>query len=223
MPTSVESRAVLQRLTATAVESSTALFDRFGGKPEVVRGALLESIPAEIDYYANASATLAADTYEEERELAKVRSSFTAEAVVLDRTVKVRRAIAWASEPLFLVEPNRLLVGSRLAEVIQFEVARPNRDTTLANRRRDPAAAGWRRIARGGACSFCRMLAARGAVYRQTSVTFAAHPACHCVAQPVFSTDDTVEASVVQYTASRRSQTPAQKANLKQYLADNFS
>lgn len=223
MPTSLQSRAILQRLTETAVAESLAVFDRFSGPPEVVRAALLESVPAEIAYFSDGSAALAADTYEEERELAKVASRFAALPVVLDRTVKVRRAIAWVAEPLFLVEPNRLLVGSRLAEVIQFEVARPNRDTTLENRRRDPAAAGWRRIARGGACKFCLMLAARGAVYRQASVTFAAHPACHCVAQPVFSTDDTVEASVVQYTASKRNQTPAQKANLKQYLADNFS
>lgn len=221
MPTSVESRAILQRLTSTAVESSAALFDRFNGPPEIVRGALLEAIPAEIAYFSNGSAALAADTYEEERELAKVRSTFTAEAVVLDRTVKVRRAVAWAAEPLFLLRPDRLLTASRLAELVQVEVARPNRDTTLANRRRDPASSGWRRIARPGACSFCRMLADRGGVYREKTAYFASHENCHCVAQPVFSTDDTIEVGAIQYIASKRNKTPEQRARVKSYL-ENF-
>ena len=198
--------------------SSTTLFDRFNGSPDVVRAALLESIPAEIDHFANASATLAADTYEEERELAKVRSTFAAELVVLDRTVKIRRAVAWATEPMFLAIPDRTLTASRLGEVVQFEVARPNRDTTLANRRRDPSASGWRRLARPGACPFCRMLADRGAVYRQKTAYFAAHEHCHCVAQPVWSTDDTIEVNAIQFLGSRRSNSPAQKARIKAHL-----
>lgn len=223
MPTSLESRTILQRLTATAVESSTALFDRFTGSPEVVRGALLESIPAEVAYFGNASATLAADTYEEERELAKVRTSFTAEAVVVDRTVKVRRAIAWSAEPLFLLRPDRLLTASRLSGVVQLEVARPNRDTTLANRRKDPSASGWRRIARPGACGFCRMLADRGGVYREKTAYFASHEACHCVAQPVFSTDDTIEVGAIQYIASKRNRTPVQRERVKAYIETFYS
>lgn len=224
MPTARESRAILQRLTATASESSLVLFDRFNGAPEAVRGALLEAIPAEIAYFANGSAALAADSYAEERSLAKVTTRFTPLPVVLDRTVKVRRAIAWASDPLFLPNPDRDLTRSRIGGIVTSEVIRPNRDTTLENRRRDPSASGWRRITKPGACGFCRMLADRGAVYRQKTAYFAAHdPVCHCVAQPVWSTDDTIEVGAIQYMASKRSRTPEQREKIRAYIASNFS
>jgi hypothetical protein len=133
-----------------------------------------------------------------------------------DRTVKIRRAIAWSAEPLF--EGDEVLAGARLAEVVQLDTARPFRQTVLENRRRDPEAVGWRRVTSGG-CKLCRMLADRGAVYRHDTARFAAHPSCHCGAEPVFGANDTGEtASVMQYVASRRNRTAAQKADLRAYL-----
>lgn len=218
MPSPAESRAQLELLTTVAIEESTALARNFTGTPEVQRAALLTTIPTVVSYYSDGSSALAADFYEERRELAGVRSRFRAQPVVLDRGEKIRRAVVWAAAPLFLVEPNLFDVRSRLAEVVQLEVARPYRDTITANRRRDPDAVGWRRITRGG-CKFCRMLADRGAVYKQASARFAAHPNCHCTAEPVFTTNDTgVEASVLQYKASRRSRTAAQRAEVRDYL-----
>lgn len=225
MTTPLESRAVLQRLTSTAVESSLSLFDRFSGSPEVVRAALLDSVPGEIAYFSDGSAALAADFYDEQREDANAPGRFRAQPVIADRTVKVRRAIAWASEPLFLVPATAaVVVRSRLAEVIQLEVARPYRDTILSNRSRDPESVGWRRIARANGCSFCKMLAGRGAVYRSKTAYFASHEHCHCVAQPVFSTNDTgEEIDVIQYIGSRRSRSPEQKALLRSYLESNYA
>jgi hypothetical protein len=206
-------------LTAEAVGSSVRLLNRFGGSPDVVRAGLLESVPLEVAYFSDGSAALAADTYADERELAGVRSRFTALPVAPDRVVQTRRGVAWAAQPLYLVRPDRGLVAARLAEVVQAEVAYPNRETTLSNRRRDPDAAGWRRVARDGACKFCRMLAARGAVYTSRSAYFASHPACHCVAQPVWSTDDTVQVSAIQFIGSKRNRTPADRARLNSYLS----
>jgi hypothetical protein len=206
-----ESRAALQLVTAEAVAYATDLANRVAGSPEARRLALLDGVPELIGYYSEGSAALAADFYEEERELAEVRSRFTAEAVVLDRTVKIRRAIAWSTAPWF--DESGDSADGRLAEVVQLE--------TATNRRQDPDAVGWRRVTAGG-CKFCRMLADRGAVYKADTARFAAHTNCHCVAQPVFTTNDTgVEASVVQYRASRRSRSPEQRAALREYL-DSF-
>ncbi|MBX5463810.1 MAG: hypothetical protein IRZ28_22320, partial [Steroidobacteraceae bacterium] len=72
-------------------------------------------------------------------------------------------------------------------------------DAVLADRE----AIGWARIIRPGACSWCAMLAGRGAVYRSAETAgrraskrfvggsmFAWHNHCGCVAVPVFDPDD---------------------------------
>ena len=219
MPTPLESKAALRRLTDAAVDSATAALFGFEGSPELQRAELLEFIPGIITYYADGSAALAADFYEDERLSAGVAGRYTATTVVTDRTVKVRRAIVWAAEPLFAGTVGAtLLVRDRLAEVVQLETARPYRDTILGNTRRDPQAIGWRRIARATGCKLCRMLADRGAVYQESTAQFATHPGCGCTAQPVFKTHVGEEANTMQYVASRKNRTPAQQARLREYL-----
>jgi hypothetical protein len=218
MLTARESRAALQLLTGEAVGMSSDLLRRLNGSPEVRRAALLDGIPGLIDYYSDGSAALAADFYEEQRELAGLASRFSPEAVVLDRTVKIRRGIAWASEPLF--EDDLELSGARMAEIVQLNTARPFRDTILSNRQSDPAAIGWKRITAGG-CPFCRALASRGATYREATAQFAAHRNCHCTAAPVFRNGETgPEASAIQYMASRRNRTPGQRQRIREWVAE---
>ncbi|WP_223690102.1 VG15 protein [Leifsonia poae] len=215
MPSSSETRAALQLVTGEAVTTGVDLLQRLQGTPEVQRLALLDSVPGLIGYYADGSAALAADYYDETRALAGVRVPYTSELVIADRTVKIRRAIAWSAEPLFTGDGD---AGGRLAEVIQIETARPFRDTITTNRQRDPEAVGWRRVTSGG-CKFCRMLADKGAVYREGTARFAAHPHCHCTAEPVFGPNDTGESvSAMQYLGSKRRRTPEQQATLRDYL-----
>lgn len=222
MTTPREARDALELVTGEALVVSSDLASRVRGTAEVRRAALLEGVPEVIGYYSLGSAALAADFYEEQRELAGVRSLYVVDAVVPDRTVKIRRGVAWASDPFFDGDLDGVaavgVVTSRLAEVVQLETARPFRDTITTNRRKDPAAVGWRRITRGG-CKFCRMLADKGAIYKHDTALFAAHPSCHCTAQPVFTTNDTgVEASVMQYKASAKNRTAKQQAELRTYL-----
>jgi len=213
---------MLQRLTAEAVAAGVDLFSRTSGTPEARRLILLDNIPGLIDYYSDGSSALALDFYEQERELAGATSPFVPQIVETDRVVKTRSAIAWSAAPL-LVDPEDVLsVASRMGELIQLEVARPYRDAILVNQKNDPYAIGWRRVTAGG-CKLCRMLASRGAVYRQSSATFATHPNCHCTAEAVFRGGESgPEASVMQYKASHKGRTPAQKAALRQYLDDNY-
>jgi len=220
MPTALESRAALTLVTGSAVQTVQRLLGSLTGSPDAVRADLLEAVPALIGYYSDGSSALAADFYDDERERAAARGRFMAEPVVLDRGEKIGRAVAWASQPLF--EQVDGDVAGRLAQVVQLETARPYRDTITTNRRRDPQADGWRRVSSGG-CSFCRMLADRGAVYREESARFASHAHCHCTAAPVFKGGDVgAEASAVQYVASKRRPSVRDREKVRQYLADNY-
>ena len=220
MTTARESKAALQLVTGAAVDAVVTALGRLSGSPEQQRALLLDITPAVIGHYSDGSSALAADFYDDERERAAAPKLYIAEPVVLDRTVKIRRAVAWAADPLFT--DDREKTSARLAEVVNLETARPYRDTILANRRRDPSAVGWRRVTSGG-CKLCRMLADRGAVYSDETARFAAHPACKCTAQPVFSSQDYGdEASVMQYMASKARRTPQQQATLRDYLNANY-
>jgi hypothetical protein len=220
MTTARESKAALQLVTGAALSAAAMALERVSGSPEQQRAILLEAIPGVIGYYSDGSSALAADYYDDERERSAPPKLYIAEPVILDRTVKIRRAIAWASDPLFADDRN--LSSARLAEVVSLETARPYRDSILTNRRRDPSAVGWRRVTNGG-CKMCRMLADRGAVYSDETARFAAHGNCKCTAQPVFSTDDYgEEASVMQYLASQRRRSPEKQAQLREYLNANY-
>ena len=221
MPTARESRAALTLVTGAAVGAVQRLLASLTGSPEAQRADLLDAVPSIIAYYADGTSALAADFYDDERERAAARGRFTAEPVVVDRDEKIRRAIAWASQPMF-EETLDATVESRLAEVVQLETARPHRDTITTNRRRDPEAVGWRRVASGG-CKFCSMLAAKGAIYREDTVRFASHPHCQCTAWPAFRTnDDGSEVGVMEYVASKRRRSPAEKERLRDYLNQHF-
>jgi hypothetical protein len=216
MPTALESRAALKVVTGSAVEVVTRLLGSLDGSPDAVRSDLLDGVPQLIGYFADGSSALAADFYDDERERAAARGRFLAEPVVLDRGEKIGRAIAWATQPLIDGEGD---VAGRLAQVVQIETARPYRDTITTNRRRDPAAVGWQRVAAGG-CKFCQMLASRGAVYKEETAHFASHTHCHCTASPVFRGGDAgPEANVVQYVASKRRPTARDRARVREYLA----
>lgn len=220
MTTASESKAALQLVTGAAVNAVVAALGRLSGSPEQQRASLLDIGPAVIAHYSDGSSALAADFYDDEREIAAPPKLYIAEPVILDRTVKIRRAIAWASDPLFADDPEKS--AGRLAEVVQLETARPYRDTILENRNRDPSAVGWRRVTNGG-CPLCRMLADRGAVFSDKTARFAAHTNCKCTAQPVFSSQDYGdEANVMQYMASRRKRTSEQQEALREYLRVNY-
>lgn len=220
MPTASESKAALQLVTSAAVDAAVTALGRLSGVPSERRAVLLEAVPGIIGYYSEGSSALASDFYDDERERAAAPKLYLAEPVIEDRVVKIRRAVAWASDPLFSDDVD--LSSSRLAEVVQLETARPYRDTILTNRQRDPSAVGWRRVTNGG-CKLCRMLADRGAVYIDTTARFAAHPSCKCTAQPVFSSSDYgEEASAMQYLASRKRSTPESRARLREYLNTNY-
>jgi hypothetical protein len=220
MVTALESKAQLALLGDDAEDTVRWMIRRTSGSWESRRLQLLDTVPGVTAFYSEGSAALAADFYDDAR--VGTAGRYAAEAVVLDRTVKIRRGVAWASEPLSIDDAE--LASARMAQLMRTEMARPYRDTIITNRKQDPACVGWKRITRGAAsCKFCRMLADRGAVYRKDTAVFASHDSCMCTAAPVFKGGDVgPEATTAQYMQSKRRRTPAEKAFLRDYLEGNF-
>lgn len=220
MVTALESKQLLTLLGDDAEDQVRWMLRRSSGSWESRRLQLLDTVPGVVVFYSEGSSALAADFYDDSRVGAP--GSYSATPVILDRTVKIRRGVAWASEPLSIDDDE--LASARFAQLMRTEMARPYRDTIITNRKQDPACVGWKRITRGSkSCSFCRMLADRGAVYRKGTATFASHDDCMCTAAPVFEGGDVgPEATTAQYMASKRRRTPKEKAFLRDYLKGNY-
>lgn len=206
-----EARRALALVTAAAVADATRL-------AKLGADAVAEGVPEVVGAYALGSSALAADYYDDVREVAAARGRFAAVPVIPDRAEKIRRASRWAAAALVDSTVTQT-VESRIAEVVQLEVARAHRDTITENRRRDPQAVGWKRVTRAGSCKFCLFMAAKGAVYRRETVRFAAHDNCGCTAAPVFRGGDVgPEVSALQYHASSRRRTAQERARLRDWL-----
>jgi hypothetical protein len=65
------------------------------------------------------------------------------------------------------------------------------RNTITGTVKADRQALGWMRATAGSPCTFCRMLASRGAVYKsERSAGFESHGHCACTPEPLYSDTD---------------------------------
>jgi hypothetical protein len=75
----------------------------------------------------------------------------------------------------------------RVAGALTKQVLAGGRMTIITGAQSDPVALGWGRVTSGDPCTFCRMLASRGATYKtQESADFQPHDACACVPEPLY-------------------------------------
>lgn len=214
--TALESKQALRSLGDDAEDTARWMIGRTSGSFESRRLQLLDTVPGVVGFYSEGSAALAVDAYMDAR--TGVPGAFAAAPIVLDRTVKIRRGVAWASSPLGLGDVGA--AEDRMSVLVRSEMTRPYRDTTLANGARDGMFVGYKRIARSGSCGFCRALADRGAVYKKTTVYFAAHDSCQCTTAAAFvGQPHGPEASVEQYMASKRRRTDEEKAEIRQWAS----
>lgn len=201
---------------------------------EEVRAALFLATPLIVADYTDGSSALALDWYEELRDAASPALAFApfpAEPLPDDEVAAIVATTTLAlvkTPPVDAPDPIDLLAD----KVIEL-VSNGFRDTITENTHADPAAVGWRRFARPDACKFCLMLAAKGAVFTERTARFAAHGAvmggnrkggnCQCIAGPEFGGKDIwSEATPMQYLASKRHRSDAEKARLREYLNENF-
>jgi hypothetical protein len=230
MTTPEQIRADLTVVTDAAKADVRAVATNAPQTPVGVRGALFAAAPLIVEEYATGTAALALDWYEELREAATPPRPFRPNPLVLVTDELVSAAVAVSTRSLYEIErgiverefEEALAESLALIEAeIQKDVASGFRDTMTGNTATDPDAVGWQRYARPDGCKFCVMLADKGAIYTDTTVDFAAHTNCHCVVGPGFD-PDAPRADVMQYLASRKKRTPAQRAALREYLNHNF-
>ncbi|MER5584112.1 hypothetical protein ABT090_21070 [Streptomyces asoensis] len=149
--------------------------------------------------YGAGAATAAATSYEEQRDAAGIRDRFTAEPASTPPDEQVEASLRWASSDVWdggSVETAH----SRAEGAVGRLVLNQGRETVQQAVRQDRAAVAWARGAALGACSFCKLMASRGAVYqsaqtagREADARFEGdtgeakyHNHCHCVIIPVF-------------------------------------
>ncbi|MDQ0791969.1 hypothetical protein QFZ58_000457 [Streptomyces sp. B1I3] len=171
----------------------------------------LEAAHEVVVRYGDMSASLAAEFYDAQRADADVGDAFTvplADSPPADQTETVLR---WATHDVWPqdadAETQREPLASRLAvaerqtgAVTQKLVADQGRETIRQAARVDRQAVGYARAAALGACSFCKLMASRGMVYktagtagRDANDKFSGdaslakfHDNCHCGIIPVF-------------------------------------
>lgn len=140
---------------------------------DTVRATALELVPALVDTYGAAAATLGADWYDDLRADAVADGLATGDfAAVPAEAVEVERSQAlarWGVGPLFVPAAEPSVAGtaalSLIAGGLQREIANADRRTIERSVQADPSPARWERRARPGCCAFCGLLSTRGAVY----------------------------------------------------------
>lgn len=186
-----------------------------------VRRAVEAYLPDLVQTYGEIGASLAADFYEELRD-ASGEVSRLYRATMPDNVVKIPQAQAssrWALGSIFSEDPNPAAAFTNLSGVARRLVLVAPRDTVRENVRLDPEAVGWRRVGDGETCDFCRMLIGRGEVYSAETARFGAHDDCGCLASPAWGPGEPIK--VEQYVATKRNLTDADRARVKDFLANS--
>lgn len=173
----------------------------------------IDAVTEVVTRYSETSATLAADFYDGEREAAGVPGSFTVPLADPPPDEQVDSSLRWATKDLWPRDEADATVAQREPFDVRMQaamekadaatqklVADAGRETLRQAVKADPQAVSYARAAALGACSFCKLMASRGAVYKtaQTAgqdanerftgdasvVKF--HNNCHCGIIPVF-------------------------------------
>lgn len=174
--------------------------------------AWIEAATALVEQHAVVAATLAADFYDGERADAAVPGSFTVPLADPPPSEQTTQSLRWATKDLWpradgdatLVqqEPVDVRLDAAMARaegVVERLVLNAGRDTMREAVRRDREAVAWARAAALGCCSFCALMASRGATYhtagtagREANELFEGegrakfHNWCRCTIVPVF-------------------------------------
>lgn len=217
MPTPADLRVAVNDLHTLAAADLRGLWRTVGTADEAV-AALQEVLPPLTRTYSSAAATVAADWYDDLRDELNVDGRFRAIVAELD-DLGADVLARWGVEPLFRAVPDWRRAQVLIDGGLQRRIANAARETVRLAAIEDPQALGWQRVAAGG-CSFCQMLAARGAVYTERTVDFASHDHCNCTVAPAFGGRPL---PVQPYKPTTRTITDADRARVREYLAEHHA
>ncbi len=170
-------------------------------RPESARDQLLKFVPHLVSQYGEVAATFAADWYDEMRAVEGVPGRFRAAVQASPYQDATEGLARRAAGSLFDDDPGGALL-TLTASAGKYALA-AGRMTVATATVRDPQASGWKRVTRPPGCRFCRMLAQRGAVYKEATAFFASHGDCNCAAVPSWD-PSAPEVEVFAYEASIR-------------------
>jgi hypothetical protein len=159
--------------------------------------AYVAGVTALVRKYATTSGAVAARYYAAERDASGIAGRVTVPIAPLPNLDEMDTGIRWATKGLWSEAPDVESAQSLVQGVAERGVLDTGRNTLLDAIKADRKAKGWARVIEPGACSFCILLATRGAVYRAHSFTnanfkfsgpgaFKAHNHCRCTLEPVF-------------------------------------
>lgn len=181
----------LSTMTAAAVAAS---FTKLAPSPHALQAAVV----AVVRSFGSVAAQEAVRYYQAERAQHAIRQPFRPTAARPATGDLVARNVDWATQPLR--DSGDLDAAlARTQGSAERLVLNTGRDTITAAVEQDRQARGWARSIGLTACSFCAMLATRGAVYKQDSFvesdkkfagdvsTIKVHDHCHCFPTPVFT------------------------------------
>jgi bacterioferritin-associated ferredoxin len=209
--TANEARQGLLDLTAIAKRDLDAVWSQISDLPPVqLRQALMDVLPAIADEYGLAAGALAADWYDDARDLAGAGGAFSAEPVPLPDQERFDSLAVWGLSPLFSEKPDPSAALALITGGLQRVIADAHRLTVVESTQADSEATGWKRMGVGSNCGFCRMLIDRGAVYTEASVTFRSHDNCNCVASPTWA-DNVVKISREPFRQSQKNRSEETK------------
>lgn len=212
MPAAADLREGVSSLTTLANRDLDALWRQVSTAVQA-REALSDVLPALVETYGSAAATLAADWYDDLREEVGAKGRFR--AIPAEVGPSGAEALAgWGIGPLFQADPDWTSARTLIQGGLQRRIANAGRATVTVSSVADPQASGWQRTG-SGECAFCRMLIDRGAIYSEATADFASHDHCHCAAVPAFKAEPR---PVKQYTRSRRNISDADRARVRAYL-----
>ncbi len=184
------------------------------------RELLMETLPGWAAPYENASATVAADLYDQKRYASGVDLVVPYAPALAPPAEPARWGIlaSWALAPV-VDETDWSAAFQKIVGGAHRTIADAHRNTTMGNAVADRGARGWKRVGRGSkTCDFCKMLIHRGDVYDSISVQFKSHDHCRCAAETEFESIEALEFSELGGSARKRVQTDADRARVREWL-----
>lgn len=186
--------------------------------PDRAREILMNDLPALVESYGPAAATVAADWYDELRDQEHIDRRFRAIVADLPADLGTDELARWGLSPVFSATPDWVAAESLIVGGLQRRILAPARETVTGSAVADPSARGWQRVG-VGECAFCAMLIGRGAVYTKATVDFGAHDHCRCQGVPAWGGRPL---PVKPYTPSNANITDADRARVRDWIAANL-
>lgn len=159
-----------------------------------VRQVMLAAMPDIVSTYGSAAATLAADYFDELRDVSGMVGGFTAMAAEVQPVAGIEASTRWGIGSLFGASPDPAAALSALGGVIDRLVKQAGRDTIDQSVAADPRRPTYARVPGGKEpCAFCLMLASRGPVYGSKKAAGdgnSYHADCGCIPTPVWTVHD---------------------------------